>query len=660
MASGRFSSLKEIYGLWKRIRLIASFKLRKESVIIILFVSFFTVVLIRNAWICDDAYITFRTVYNFVNGYGLTWNPGERVQVYTNPLWMFLMSAVYFLTREIYFTSIFFSITVSVVAILLFAFRIASSFPAALLGITVFTFSKAFIDYSTSGLENPLTHLILVIFMIVYLKSELNVKKLFYLSYIAAVGALNRVDMILLFLPALAYVFFRLPKLKGLYTTLKEFTLFILWECFSLLYYGFPFPNTFYAKVYTGISESELIRQGLYYLLNSINLDPLTLLIITSGITAPFLMKEWHKLPVAAGAISYILFVISIGGCFMSGRYLTAPLFIAVILFSSIPISSSSIRSEWLLASFIIIILIGMSSPYNPVISDANYKNSVMDANGIADERGVYYQCTGLLRNAQRNVDLLPNHLWSALGRKAREKGQSVIVWGNIGFYGFHAGPNVHIVDSLADPLLARLPAIEDPNWRIGHWRRMIPRGYLETLTSGQNMIKDKKLAAYYDKLRIITRGDLFDINRLIIIFNMNLGKYNHLIDYEFYRTGYKTVVTLSEINEPKAAGTPWNHPDNFLISEKGIKINLGEEYHAKRMEISLDNNDDYEIIYLSGSSEIANQMIQAHIIPQGGLAVYLIDVPQSAFENGYDSIKVIPLRGDGLYSIGHIRLLGE
>ena len=138
----------------------------------------------------------------------------------------------------------------------------------------------------------------------------------------------------------------------------------------------------------------------------------------------------------------------------------------------------------------------------------------------------------------------------------------------------------------------------------------------------------------------------------------MNLGKYNYLIDYEFYRTGYKTVVNLPEIDEPKAAGTPWNHPDNFLISEKGIKINLGKEYHAKRMEISLDNNDDYEIIYLSGSSEIANQTSQAHIIPQGGLAVYLIDVPQSAFENGYDSIKVIPLRGDGLYSIGHIRLL--
>jgi hypothetical protein len=47
---------------------------------------------IRNAWICDDAYITFRTVDNFIQGYGLRWNIQERVQTYTHPLWMFLLS----------------------------------------------------------------------------------------------------------------------------------------------------------------------------------------------------------------------------------------------------------------------------------------------------------------------------------------------------------------------------------------------------------------------------------------------------------------------------------------------------------------------------------------------------------------------------------------
>ncbi len=32
----------------------------------------------------DDAYITYKTVYNFINEYGLRWNIAERVQSYTH------------------------------------------------------------------------------------------------------------------------------------------------------------------------------------------------------------------------------------------------------------------------------------------------------------------------------------------------------------------------------------------------------------------------------------------------------------------------------------------------------------------------------------------------------------------------------------------------
>ena len=54
----------------------------------------FAWVLLRTAWLCDDAYMIFRTVDNFVNGYGPVWNVAERVQVYTPPLWMMLLSTV--------------------------------------------------------------------------------------------------------------------------------------------------------------------------------------------------------------------------------------------------------------------------------------------------------------------------------------------------------------------------------------------------------------------------------------------------------------------------------------------------------------------------------------------------------------------------------------
>ncbi len=125
---------------------------------------FYLVVVVRRAWLGDDAYITFRTVDNFVNGYGLTWNIDERVQAYTHALWMFALSGVYAITREMYFTPIFFSIALSLAAVGLLAWRGSRSWWASTLGIFTLAMSNAFVDYSTSGLENPLSHLLLVFF----------------------------------------------------------------------------------------------------------------------------------------------------------------------------------------------------------------------------------------------------------------------------------------------------------------------------------------------------------------------------------------------------------------------------------------------------------------------------------------------------------------
>ncbi|MEK6222134.1 MAG: hypothetical protein N2D54_07785 [Chloroflexota bacterium] len=47
----------------------------------------FGVVLIRTAWMNDDAVITLRSISNFDAGYGPVYNLGERVQTFTHPLW---------------------------------------------------------------------------------------------------------------------------------------------------------------------------------------------------------------------------------------------------------------------------------------------------------------------------------------------------------------------------------------------------------------------------------------------------------------------------------------------------------------------------------------------------------------------------------------------
>ena len=41
----------------------------------------------RMAWVCDDAFISFRYAENLVRGLGLVYNAGERVEGYSNFLW---------------------------------------------------------------------------------------------------------------------------------------------------------------------------------------------------------------------------------------------------------------------------------------------------------------------------------------------------------------------------------------------------------------------------------------------------------------------------------------------------------------------------------------------------------------------------------------------
>ena len=95
------------------------------------------VVLVRTAWLCDDAYITFRTVDNFINGFGMRWNIAERVQSFTHPLWMLVLSLCSFATREFYLTPMLLSIVLSFAAVFFLARRAGGGVVSAALGVFV-------------------------------------------------------------------------------------------------------------------------------------------------------------------------------------------------------------------------------------------------------------------------------------------------------------------------------------------------------------------------------------------------------------------------------------------------------------------------------------------------------------------------------------------
>ena len=44
--------------------------------------------------VVDDAYVSYRYARSLVEGHGLTFNPGELVEGFSNPLWVFLSAGV--------------------------------------------------------------------------------------------------------------------------------------------------------------------------------------------------------------------------------------------------------------------------------------------------------------------------------------------------------------------------------------------------------------------------------------------------------------------------------------------------------------------------------------------------------------------------------------
>lgn len=630
----------------------------------ILLITFFGVILLRTAWVSEDAYITFRTVDNFIGGYGLRWNIAERVQSFTHPLWMFCLSLIYLFTREFYYSVICFSFLLSIFGLYLYSSKIARNSVNLILGIMILVLSKAFIDYSTSGLENPLTHLIIILFLILFFKCDdeflekHSLSAIFFLSFLASLGALNRMDTILFFIPPMLYLILKGPeKIRKFRYALAGTFPFVLWEIFSLFYYGFLFPNTAYAKLNTGIHSSLLIEQGFYYLLNSLSWDPITLFVIVGVLTYVFFTypKNSPDFLVGLGVLLYLVYIVKIGGGFMSGRFLTAPLFVSVILLGRVKLKPLSQG----VPAILLISLLGFNGTSFTLLSNESYHNKKIDKKGIADERGFYYRRSGLL-NANRSKNIF-SYYKKHFDKKISESKNNTIVHRNIGFFGFYAGSKFHIIDNygLSDPLLARLPIMfSQGKWRIGHFKRATPKGY-EKSVRGKNVISDRHLSRYWDKLHTITRGDLFSWDRLVKIWNINAGRYDHLIKKYWKKNMHNYPVT--RFNKVKKEGIPWNQPGNYFINDYGIGIRISpSKLKSDMFSISLNGGEIYRMVYYRKGKEIVDQILEIPEFSRGGLKLYQGTFPKKAVEEKFDMIRIYPASFRGKHSMGHFQLIEE
>ncbi|HWX25090.1 MAG TPA: hypothetical protein VN083_08625, partial [Vicinamibacteria bacterium] len=583
-------------------------------------------------------------------GFGLRWNVSERVQVFTHPLWMLLVSAAYALTRDVYYTSLALSIALSFATAVLLARGIAVSEALQLFGVGLLALSKAFVDYSTSGLENPLTHFLLALFAWALFRG----KSFRMLASIAGLLALNRMDSLLLVLPALLVCGLRQPLGRAVKDVLAGFLPFLLWIVFSVVYYGFPFPNTAYAKLSTGIPASDLVAQGLLYLLNSLAMDPVTLFVILLGLVVPVALRVPWARSFGVGILLFLVYTVRIGGDFMSGRFLTGAFLLSVVLLTRLPLE---IPGEGLTLAFAPLLLMGLPGLMAGLTGPAPAaSSSLVDPNGIADERLFYAPKAGLL--TIRRGERVPPSDSAAEGVEARMKGPSVVVGGN-GMFGFFAGPDVHVIDvnALGEPLLARLPAKR--GWRIGHFVRAVPAGYVRDLRGKEGRIDDPKLTAYDDELRLVTSGDLLSAARWGAIFDLNLGSAGHLLDDYFRIHSRLQRVALHDVSDPRPEGSD-SAVGCIPFSDHGISVSLGGVSHASILETSLENNEPYVVIALNHGELVFRQKVPVAKPPSESLALHRLSVDPRAARMGYDEIRIFPETGEDEYALGHLRVVEE
>lgn len=498
-------------------------------------------VVVRVAWVSDDALITLRTALNITHNWGPGFNATEAVQAYTHPLWFLLWVWVGTWTNHWILGVITLSVVFVVIATTLLVQRIDSL--ARLLVVTGFLLlSNAFIDFTTSGLENPLSFAAIAVLITLSLRPDPGSRTSLWwpvlLGLTAAAAVLTRMDLaVLIFLPlaVLAWQYRTRPKVLAIGTGAFLAPL-VLWFAWSYLTYATLLPNTFAAKTNAEIPRPELIVQGLRYLWVSFENDPVTLIGVAVGIgvglaIGPRILRAW-----ATGAGLYIGYVVWIGGDFMGGRFLAVPFFVSIFVLAASPLGRAvetspgpadlvrPAHSALALTGAVVVIgvlVVGASSAGIRSTAFANPQEPrwEVDQNfnaGVADERGISVGDGDSLKSmidtlslAFVDPDFVPIGDGTGLGRPLRNLDRSAKNWpvndggftkpaevgvfcGYLGNIGIATGPTTHLIDycALADRYLAAQPFVPAAPfaWRPGHFDRPVPDDYMQAVTTGDPM----------------------------------------------------------------------------------------------------------------------------------------------------------------------------
>ena len=249
-------------------------------IIIILFSLYATVFIYKTSFVIngeryfslfDDAMISMQYAKHFVEGHGLVMNPGEKVEGYTNPLWVMYMAVIHLLPVSQSKISLLIQITgaILLIANLFVVMKIArlisgASFPVSSGAMFLTAFYLPLISWSLQGMEVSLVTLIISIAVMKAIHCMRENSFSLWLYILLGIGTLVRIDMAVPFIGIWLFLLWVQPSLrkKNLFWGLGIFALFMVAQTlFRVVYYGDILPNTYYLKM-TGYPVLLRITRG--------------------------------------------------------------------------------------------------------------------------------------------------------------------------------------------------------------------------------------------------------------------------------------------------------------------------------------------------------------------------------------------------------------
>lgn len=234
--------------------------------------------------ILDDAYIFFRYAENIANGFGFVWNIGEApVEGYTSFIYLILLVSAKIVTIDLELFAIFLGILSSTLT-LFFTYLVYDllysknlNHPSAgLFTVIILALSPSYNYWSGAGMETAFYSMFLMLTIYFFLKLSNSPKEVFIKGVLFGLLCIIRFEAVMFFVVALIYLItdnFSFKKLqinKPLLIFSAAFVLvfgtYFIWRW---SYFGYFFPNTYYAKTGGGFQQ---IAGGFLYIVKALRL----------------------------------------------------------------------------------------------------------------------------------------------------------------------------------------------------------------------------------------------------------------------------------------------------------------------------------------------------------------------------------------------------